>query len=168
MKTLRYIRMPRYFPLFGFAILVFGIAVLVGANVAAQNAAMSHHDHVMGSMYRELPAPPLMQGIGNANMKITTSSDAAQAYFNQGLRLLHDFWDFEAYRAFKEAARLDPSAAMAYWGEFEALKMRGPVMDDGRAALEKAKSLADKVSKWKPSWTSIPTTWMPRLYWLSA
>jgi tetratricopeptide (TPR) repeat protein len=87
-----------------------------------------------------------MQGIGNASLKITTSSDAAQAYFNQGLRLLHDFWDFEAYRAFKEAARLDPSAAMAYWGEFEALNMHGPLMDDGRAALEKAKALADKVS----------------------
>jgi tetratricopeptide (TPR) repeat protein len=147
MKTLHYVRKPPYFLLFGFAILVFGIAALVCANVAAQNAAMSHHDHTIGSMYRELPAPPLMQGIGNASMKITTSSDAAQAYFNQGLRLLHDFWDFEAYRAFKEAARLDPSAAMAYWGEFEALRMHGPVMDDGRAALEKAKSLADKVSE---------------------
>ncbi len=107
---------------------------------------MGRHDHTMGPMYRELPPPPLMQGIGNASLKITTSSDAAQAYFNQGLRLLHDFWDFEAYRAFKEAARLDPSAAMAYWGEFEALNMHGPLMDDGRAALEKAKALADKVS----------------------
>ena len=87
-----------------------------------------------------------MQGIGNASMKITTNSEQAQAYFNQGLRLLHDFWDFESYRAFKEAARLDPNAAMAYWGEFEALKMRGPVKDDTRAALDKAKSLMDKVS----------------------
>jgi tetratricopeptide (TPR) repeat protein len=108
---------------------------------------MSRHDDMPGSMYRELPPPPLMQGIGDANLKITTNSDAAQAYFNQGLRLLHDFWDFEAYRAFKEAARLDPSAAMAYWGEFEALNMHGPLMDDGRAALEKAKSLADKASE---------------------
>lgn len=87
-----------------------------------------------------------MQGIGDANLKITTSSDLAQQYFNQGLRLLHCFWDFEAYRAFKEAARQDPNAAMAYWGEFEALKMRGPMMDDTRAALEKAKPLMDKAS----------------------
>jgi Tetratricopeptide repeat len=108
--------------------------------------AMSDHDHPMASKYRDLPPPPVMQGVGDATMKVTTSSDAAQAYFNQGLRLLHDFWDFEAYRAFKEAARLDPSAAMAYWGEFEALKMRGPIKDDGRAALAKAKSLADKAS----------------------
>lgn len=73
-----------------------------------------HHGPSAEVAYRELPSPPLMQGIGDASLKITTSSDAAQAYFNQGLRLLHCFWDFEAYRAFKEAARQDPSAAMAY------------------------------------------------------
>jgi len=127
-------------------LLFLGFLALLCTNASAQNGVMGRHDHTMGPMYRELPPPPLMQGIGNASLKITTSSDAAQAYFNQGLRLLHDFWDFEAYRAFKEAARLDPSAAMAYWGEFEALNMHGPLMDDGRAALEKAKALADKVS----------------------
>ena len=127
-------------------ILASGLALIACAAASAQMAAMSHHDHPMAPKYRELPTPPLMQGIGDASMKITTNSEAAQAYFNQGLRLLHDFWDFEAYRAFKEAARLDPSAAMAYWGEFEALKMRGPIVEDGKAALEKAKSLADKVS----------------------
>jgi tetratricopeptide (TPR) repeat protein len=90
-----------------------------------------------------------MQGIGDASLKITTSSEQAQAYFNQGLRLLHCFWDFEAYRAFKEAARLDPSAAMAYWGEYEALKMtgrHGSVQEEKDGALDKAKSLADHAS----------------------
>jgi tetratricopeptide (TPR) repeat protein len=129
------------------SIFLLGFTALLSANASAQNTVMSRHDHTMGASYRDLPAPPLLQGLGDANMKITTSSDTAQAYFNQGLRLLHDFWDFEAYRAFKEAARLDPSAAMAYWGEFEALSMRGPMMGDGRAALEKAKLLADKVSE---------------------
>jgi tetratricopeptide (TPR) repeat protein len=90
-----------------------------------------------------------MQGIGEASLKITTNSEQAQAYFNQGLRLLHCFWEFEAYRAFKEAARLDPSAAMAYWGEFEALKMtakHGSIQEEKDAALEKAKSLAAHTS----------------------
>jgi tetratricopeptide (TPR) repeat protein len=122
------------------------LAALGGPNASAQNAPMSHHDHTMGSIERDLPSPPLMQGIGDANLKITTSSELAQSYFNQGLRLLHDFWDFESYRAFKEAVRLDPNAAMAYWGEFEALKMHGPLTDDARTALEKAKSLEDKVT----------------------
>ncbi len=104
---------------------------------------MAHHDH---AKFRDLPPPPRIEGIGDAYLKITTNSDLAQQYFNQGLRLLHCFWDFEAYRAFQEVARQDPNAAMAYWGEFEALKMRGPVTEDTRAALEKAKSLMDKVS----------------------
>ncbi|HXW15553.1 MAG TPA: tetratricopeptide repeat protein, partial [Terriglobia bacterium] len=88
--------------------------------------------------------------IGEASLKITTTSDQAQAYFNQGLRLLHCFWDFEAYRAFKEAARLDPSAAMAYWGVYEALKMtgrHGGVQEEKDAALAKAKSLSDHASE---------------------
>jgi tetratricopeptide (TPR) repeat protein len=93
-----------------------------------------------------------MQGIGEASLKITTKSDQAQANFNQGLRLLHCFWDFEAYRAFKEAERLDPSAAMAYWGEFEALKFGGSMKEEKKAALGKAKSLADKASEHERSY----------------
>jgi tetratricopeptide (TPR) repeat protein len=124
-----------------------GLATLLSTSAQAQSPAMSHHDHAMNVALRDLPPPPLIEGIGDANLKITTTSEAAQQYFNQGLRLLHCFWDFESYRAFKEAARQDPSAAMAYWGEFEALRMRGPMVDDTRAAFEKAKSLMDKASE---------------------
>jgi tetratricopeptide (TPR) repeat protein len=123
-----------------------GFVALWCVSLPAQNMPMSHPDDEMGSIDRNLPPPPLMQGIGDASLKITTSSDAAQAYFNQGLRLLHDFWDFEAYRAFQEAARLDPHAAMAYWGEFEALNMHGHARGDGEKALAKAKSLEDEIS----------------------
>jgi len=116
-------------------------------HAAAQHPAMSHDEQVMHATFRDLPPPPLLEGIGDATLKITTRSEGAQQYFNQGLRLLHCFWDFEAYRAFKEAARLDPSAAMAYWGEFEALKMRGPIAEDTRGALEKAQALMGKASE---------------------
>lgn len=139
-------RTPRYVALLGLGALVFLASALSSASVSAQVQMMNHHGGMASSDYPDLSPPPLMQGIGDASMKITTNSEQAQAYFNQGLRLLHDFWDFESYRAFKEAARLDPNAAMAYWGEFEALKMRGPAKDDTRAALDKAKSLIDKVS----------------------
>jgi tetratricopeptide (TPR) repeat protein len=63
-----------------------------------------------------LPAPKLMTGIGGSKMKIVTKSEKTQAYFNQGLNLLHDFGDFEAYRAFKEAIQHDSTAIMPYWG----------------------------------------------------
>ncbi len=96
--------------------------------------------------WNNLPPPPLMTGIGDASMKITTSSPRAQAYFNQGLRLLHCFWYFEAYRAFREAARLAPSAAMAYWGMAEALMNFPQTGEEERVAIEKAESLMGKAS----------------------
>ena len=49
-------------------------------------------------------------------MAISTQSPHAQAFFDQGLALLHAFWFYEADRSFAEAARLDPTCAMAQWG----------------------------------------------------
>jgi hypothetical protein len=40
----------------------------------------------------------------------------AQKYFDQGLRLIYGFNHDEAERAFREAIRLDPNCAMAWWG----------------------------------------------------
>ena len=60
---------------------------------------------------------PLLDGLGNHHYTITTSSDQAQAYFDQGLRLYYAFNHAEAIRAFREAQRLDPSCAMCFWGE---------------------------------------------------
>lgn len=81
-----------------------------------------------------LPAPKLMTGIGGSKMKITTKSEKTQAYFNQGLNLLHDFWDFEAYRSFKEAIRHDSTAIMPYWGLLQA---PGPDEDSVLASQKK-------------------------------
>jgi tetratricopeptide (TPR) repeat protein len=92
------------------------------------------------------PPPQIIHGIGHESLKITTSSLQAQIYFNQGVNLLHCFWFFEAYRAFKYASQLDPSAAMAYWGMAQALDPVEAMKDQRRAAIEKAKSLASKVS----------------------
>ena len=94
-----------------------------------------------------LPPPALMDGIGDAKMSITTDSELAGKYFNQGLNLLHCFWDFEAYRAFKEAIRQDETAAMAYWGLFISLNYNpSELFEERRAALERAKALAPQAS----------------------
>ena len=37
-------------------------------------------------------------------------------YFDQGLRLVYGFNHDEAERAFREAARLDPTCAICFWG----------------------------------------------------
>lgn len=95
-----------------------------------------------------LPAPPLMTGIGTAQIKITTKSETAQKYFNQGLNLLHAFWDVEAYRAFREAVRNDENCAMAYWGIYNALGQNSQEMSEERnAALKKAVELIPTVSE---------------------
>ncbi len=94
----------------------------------------------------EMSAPPIIAGIGDSHLEITTKSAKAQAYFDQGFNLLHCFWDFEAYRAFKEAARLDPNAAMAYWGIAEAVANYPAMEDIKKAALEKAEALMEKAS----------------------
>ncbi|MCE2956986.1 MAG: tetratricopeptide repeat protein [Bacteroidota bacterium] len=60
---------------------------------------------------------PLLNNLGSYGMTVSTNHARAQQFFNQGLNLYYGFNHLEAYRSFKEAARLDPNLAMAYWGQ---------------------------------------------------
>ena len=62
-----------------------------------------------------LPAK-LMTGMGDTNMPVTTKSEQARKFFNQGISQMHSFWFLESERSFLQAAELDPDMAMAYWG----------------------------------------------------
>jgi tetratricopeptide (TPR) repeat protein len=62
------------------------------------------------------PAPQLFADIGSHHRPVSTQSPAAQSYFDQGLTWLFAFNHDEAIRSFKEAARLDPQLAIAWWG----------------------------------------------------
>jgi tetratricopeptide (TPR) repeat protein len=95
-------------------------------HVDASTANHSHLTHMQAARattfyIHNLPAPKLMKGIGKSAMKIETKSEKTQAYYNQGLNLMHDFWDFEAYRAFKEAIANDSGAIMPYVGLVQSL-----------------------------------------------
>ncbi len=61
-------------------------------------------------------AVPVFDNLGDYHRAITTSSPEAQAYFDQGIRLVYAFNHYEGLDAFKEAARLDPACAMCHWG----------------------------------------------------
>jgi len=96
---------------------------------------------------------PLLEGMGELHHPITTKSELAQRYFNQGLTLSYAFNHKEAERSFREAARLDPNCAMAYWG---AALVLGPninaAMDPAEvpnafAAMQKAQALAAQASE---------------------
>ena len=109
--------------------------------------AQPHHKYSPAFDVASLPPPPLMKNIGSSKMKITTKSEKAQKFFNQGLNLLHAFWDVEAYRAFRQAARLDENCAMAYWGIYTALGQNAPEMAKERnSALKKAIELMPNAS----------------------
>ncbi len=64
---------------------------------------------------REFQAP-LFDDLGDFSLNITTKSDDALRFFNQGLIMANAFNHLEAARSFREAARLDPECAMAHWG----------------------------------------------------
>jgi peroxiredoxin len=73
---------------------------------------------VHGEPFNDGPrqAASLMAGMGKSRFPVTTKSSEAQAFIDQGVAQLHSFFYFEAERSFRQAARLDPDCAMAYWG----------------------------------------------------
>lgn len=59
---------------------------------------------------------PLYTDLGNYHHAISSQVPWTQQYFDQGIRLVFAFNHGEAIRAFKEAARLDSTCAICYWG----------------------------------------------------
>jgi len=88
----------------------------------------------------------LLDNLGSYSRKITTTSAEAQAYFDQGLRLIYAFNHDEAARAFAKATLLDPTCAMCYWGAAEALgpNYNMPAMPDRWKVLWEALQGAQK------------------------
>ena len=72
----------------------------------------------------------------------TSGSPAAQAHFLRGALLLHSFEFDDAADEFREAERIEPGFAMAYWGE--AMTYNHPLWmeQDQGGALEALKKLA--------------------------
>jgi len=96
----------------------------------------------------------LRSGIGTLHEKVTTSSQEAQAFYDQGLACVHSYVWIEAIRSFHQALRLDPNMAMAFLGLTDAyIGLHDPAT--ARAAFERAKALAPKVSKREQMWIAI-------------
>ena len=87
--------------------------------------AMAQHDHGgdAGGASPELPESfsepiPLHEtALGDHHHPISSASEKAQAYFNQGFRLMYAFGKEDAVRSFREAWKHDPDCAICYWGE---------------------------------------------------
>ncbi|HEY8379046.1 MAG TPA: hypothetical protein VIK91_21285, partial [Nannocystis sp.] len=63
----------------------------------------------------------LFDDLGDHKRPISTRSEEAQAFFNQGLALLYAFNHDEAARSFARAVELDSTCAMCLWGVAYAL-----------------------------------------------
>jgi tetratricopeptide (TPR) repeat protein len=111
--------------------------VLTVAALLLATTAWAQHDH--GAPAPSGTSPPLFTNLGSWSHPVTTASPRAQKYFDQGLRLYYGFNHEEAIRAFREAARLDPKCAMAWWGVAIAAgpNINLPMDEDhGKIALE--------------------------------
>lgn len=123
------------------------ISVLLLASVCGFAQNPHHHAPETARVdLAKLPAPQHLDGIGHAHLTITTKSAEVQQWFDQGLALLHCFWDYEALRAFEQAVRLDSDCAMCHWGIAQALASRGGDKDQARVMMKKAAELAPKAS----------------------
>jgi tetratricopeptide (TPR) repeat protein len=65
---------------------------------------------------KTMPTPKPRFFPGGITMAITSSSEEAQKQVLQGFNYLHGAWDFEAYRHFIEALKVDPDCLMANLG----------------------------------------------------
>ncbi|MBI4601807.1 MAG: hypothetical protein HY721_07585 [Planctomycetes bacterium] len=95
------------------------------------------------------PRPQLFHDLGSFHGEVSTRSEEAQRWFDQGLLLTYAFNHEEAGRSFEEAARIEPECAMAWWGMALCAgpNINNPAMDEaasGRAheASRRALSLA--------------------------
>jgi peroxiredoxin len=88
------------------------------AATPAVKAGHSYHGEAFNDGPRQRAY--LMGNTGSVKFPVTTGNSEAQQFVEQGLGQLHGFWYFEAERSFRQAARLDPGCAMAYWGMAQA------------------------------------------------
>ncbi len=111
---------------------------------AASSLPAQTHKHYEESAQAALPGPagqlaPRLQSLGPHTFPVTTGSRQAQLFVSQGLNLAYGFNHAESARSFREAQRLDPDCAMAYWGEALVL---GPNINAAMNPEDEPKALA--------------------------
>ncbi len=117
--------------------------LLAAVLLCSLTMAQQHAGHAMQAK----PAT-LMSGLGDLHHPVSTSNSQAQAFFDQGLRLIYAFNHDESARAFQHATELDPRLAMAWWGVAEAVgpNYNDPASDERFAqahdAIQKAEDLS--------------------------
>ena len=124
------------------------IMVALGISTFTRCESAFSQEHGEHAAPAKANSATLMTGYGDWHHPVSTKNAQAQAFFDQGLRLIYAFNHEEAARSFQRAAELDPKLAMAYWGIAEAVgpNYNDPASQDrfvqAHAAIEKAQALA--------------------------
>lgn len=115
------------------------------------------HDELQRGKPQSVAGEPqaiLYEGFENYSRTVTTNSNLAQQFMDQGMQWLYGFNDDEAIRCFREAARLDPDCAFAWWGIAYAngININDPAMSERESreaweAREQAIARRDNASK---------------------
>jgi len=105
-----------------FSRVAFAVLTAATASLGLAQTQAPSHQHYKEDEKANIPAPtgqlaPRLQNLGPHTFPVTTLSRDAQLFMNQGLNLAYGFNHAESGRSFREAARLDPDLAMAYWGQ---------------------------------------------------
>lgn len=103
-----------------FLMVLLAIASPAASWATAEKESGQSHAPASGAaqqFYSKQQFAPRLQNLGKHAFPVSTNNPLAQQYINQGLNLAYGFNHAEARQAFREAARLDPGLAMAYWGQ---------------------------------------------------
>ena len=127
-------------------------AILVASAVLVSCAASGDIEEpaveASGTPLFHEPIDYLPEALGPYSWTITTSSEVAQRFFDQGIQMRYAYGMDDAARSFHQAQQADPDCAMCYWGEAFAL---GSFLNGGmtaakapyaHAAIEKAFELS--------------------------
>ena len=93
----------------------------------------------------------VLPGWGDYRWNISTKSDSARFYFNQGINMYYAFHIIESMASFKKAAIFDTTSAMLYWAQ--ALAYGPNINDYAYAATPEAYTAAQKAAALKSSCT---------------
>ncbi|WP_299593984.1 hypothetical protein [uncultured Microbulbifer sp.] len=104
------------------AVLLIGSAHVFAQETPQEAPARTLHKHYQEPEEGDKPSPngniaPRLQNLGKHTFPVSCASEKGQLYINQAMNLTYAFNHAEAGRSFREAARLDPNCAMAYWGQ---------------------------------------------------
>ena len=129
--------------------LAVGLAVLVaGCSSAGRDAPRMAGASMAGAAQAgngDGNSTPLYGNLGPHNRPVTTHSEKAQAYFDEGLLFMYAFGTSIAEESFRASQAEDPECASCYWGEAWSL---APYLNGGmspgnersaHAAMQKAK-----------------------------